>query len=37
MVCVESGNVKQNKLTLAPGEQTTLKAVLSTAPLDPTE
>ena len=33
MVCVESGNVKQNKLTLAPGEQTTLKAVLSTAPL----
>ena len=35
MVCVESGNVKQNKLTLAPGEQTTLKAVLSTAPLLP--
>ena len=33
MVCVESGNVKQNKLTLSPGEQTTLKAVLSTAPL----
>ena len=29
MVCVESGNVKQNKLSLAPGKTSTLKVVLS--------
>jgi D-hexose-6-phosphate mutarotase len=29
MVCVESGNVKQNKITLPPGVTTTLKVVLS--------
>ena len=29
MVCVESGNVKQNKISLAPGETTTLGIVLS--------
>jgi len=29
MVCVESGNVKQNKLSLAPGNTTALKVVLS--------
>ena len=29
MVCVESGNVKQNKLSLAPGKSTALKVVLS--------
>jgi D-hexose-6-phosphate mutarotase len=29
MVCVESGNVKQNKLALAPGETTGLKVVIS--------
>jgi len=28
MVCVESGNVKQNKISLAPGKTTVLKAVL---------
>jgi glucose-6-phosphate 1-epimerase len=28
MVCVESGNVKQNKLALAPGQETALKVVL---------
>ena len=33
MVCVESGNVKQNKITLAPGESTALKVVLSSSPL----
>ncbi|HZI32256.1 MAG TPA: D-hexose-6-phosphate mutarotase [Candidatus Binatia bacterium] len=33
MVCVESGNVKQNKLSLAPGKDTTLKVVLSSLPL----
>ena len=33
MVCVESGNVKQNKISLAPGETTTLGIVLSSAPL----
>jgi len=32
MVCVESGNVKQNALTLAPGETKTLRVVLSTRP-----
>jgi glucose-6-phosphate 1-epimerase len=29
MVCVEAGNVKQNKITLPPGQSTALKAVLS--------
>ncbi len=29
MVCVESGNVKQNKILLAPGKTTALKVVLS--------
>jgi D-hexose-6-phosphate mutarotase len=29
MVCVESGNVSQNKITLAPGATTVLKVVLS--------
>jgi D-hexose-6-phosphate mutarotase len=33
MVCVESGNVKQNRLSLAPGETSALKVVLSSAPL----
>ena len=33
MVCVESGNVKQNKLSLAPGKSSALKVVLSSAPL----
>ena len=33
MVCVESGNVKQNKISLAPGQTATLKVVLSSAPL----
>jgi len=28
MVCVESGNVKQNKLSLAPGQTTALKVVI---------
>jgi hypothetical protein len=29
MVCVESGNVKQNKISLAPGKSAALKVVLS--------
>jgi D-hexose-6-phosphate mutarotase len=33
MVCVESGNVKQNKILLAPGVTTDLKVILSSAPL----
>jgi len=33
MVCVESGNVKQNKFSLAPGKTSALKVVLSSAPL----
>jgi D-hexose-6-phosphate mutarotase len=33
MVCVESGNVKQNKLSLAPGATTSLKVILSSQPL----
>ena len=33
MVCVESGNVKQNKISLAPGKTTALKVVLSSAAL----
>jgi D-hexose-6-phosphate mutarotase len=32
MVCVESGNVKQNKISLAPGKSTALKVVLSSRP-----
>ncbi|HEU6447568.1 MAG TPA: D-hexose-6-phosphate mutarotase [Verrucomicrobiae bacterium] len=30
MVCVESGNIKQNKISLAPGGSTSLKVVIST-------
>jgi len=33
MVCVESGNVKQNKLSLAPGKSSALKVVLSSSAL----
>jgi glucose-6-phosphate 1-epimerase len=33
MVCVESGNVKQNKISLAPGKASTLRVELSSAPL----
>lgn len=33
MVCVESGNVKQNNISLAPGATTVLKVVLSSVPL----
>ena len=33
MVCVESGNVKQNKILLAPGKTAALKVVLSSTPL----
>jgi glucose-6-phosphate 1-epimerase len=33
MVCVESGNVKADKLTLAPGKSAALKVVLRSAPL----
>jgi len=33
MVCVESGNVKQNRLSLAPGKSAALKVTLSSAPL----
>jgi D-hexose-6-phosphate mutarotase len=33
MVCVESGNVKQNKIVLAPGKTSVLKVILSSAPL----
>ena len=33
MVCVESGNVKQNKILLAPGKAAALKVVLSSGPL----
>jgi D-hexose-6-phosphate mutarotase len=29
MVCVESGNVKADKLSLAPGKETSLKVVIS--------
>ena len=34
MVCVESGNVKQNKLTLASGKSSSLKVVLSSRAVD---
>jgi D-hexose-6-phosphate mutarotase len=33
MVCVESGNVKQNKISLAPGKVSTLRVELSSTPL----
>jgi len=33
MVCVESGNVKQNKILLAAGKTAALKVILSSAPL----
>ncbi len=33
MVCVESGNVKQNRISLAPGAETSLKVVLSCSAL----
>jgi glucose-6-phosphate 1-epimerase len=33
MVCVESGDIKENKIMLAPGQTTSLKATLSSAPL----
>jgi len=33
MICVESGNVKQNKISLAPGKASALKVILSSAPL----
>ena len=33
MVCVESGNVKRNKLLLPPGQTTALKVILSSRPL----
>ena len=33
MVCVESGNVAENKITLAPGASATLKVVLSSQPI----
>ena len=32
MVCVESGNVKQNRLSLAPGKAASLKVILSSHP-----
>jgi glucose-6-phosphate 1-epimerase len=32
MVCVESGNVAQNKITLAPNQSASLKAILSSCP-----
>jgi D-hexose-6-phosphate mutarotase len=31
MVCVESGNVNQNKIALAPGQSSSLKVILSTS------
>ncbi|HTV75781.1 MAG TPA: D-hexose-6-phosphate mutarotase [Candidatus Baltobacteraceae bacterium] len=33
MVCVESGNVKQNRISLAPGQTSGLKVILSSTPL----
>lgn len=33
MVCVESGNVKQGKIILAPGKTAALKVVLGSAPM----
>jgi len=29
MVCVESGNVKENKISLPPGQSSSLKVVVS--------
>jgi len=34
MLCVESGNVKQNKLSIAPGQTLSLKVVISSRHLD---
>jgi D-hexose-6-phosphate mutarotase len=34
MVCVESGNVKQNKLSLAPGKTASLKVIISSRHFD---
>ena len=34
MICVESGNVDQNKLALLPGKSASLKIILSTNPLN---
>jgi D-hexose-6-phosphate mutarotase len=33
MACVESGNVKQNKISLAPGKTAALKVILSSKPI----
>ena len=33
MVCVESGNVKQNKISLEPGKSAALKVVLRSQPI----
>lgn len=33
MVCVESGNVASNRITLAPGQSSTLEVILSSQPL----
>jgi glucose-6-phosphate 1-epimerase len=33
MVCVEAGNIKENKISLAPGKTTRVKAALSSTPL----
>jgi glucose-6-phosphate 1-epimerase len=33
MVCVESGNIKENKIRLAPGQTTSLKVNISSGPL----
>ena len=36
MVCVESGNVAENAITLAPGERSALKVELDSVPLEQT-
>ena len=33
MICVESGNVKQNKISLVPGQTAALKVILSSQPI----
>jgi glucose-6-phosphate 1-epimerase len=33
MVCVEAGNVAQNKINLAPGKSASLKVILSSLPI----
>lgn len=33
MVCVESGNIRENAITLSPGERSSLKVELDTAPM----